>query len=317
MAKKTTQTDTFPNRVDIVMLYDVLDGNPNGDPDDANNPRVDQETRMGLVTDVCIKRKLRDMLAELKGGEDGFDIFITTDEHDDADRILNDKMKAAYEKLGLKAKEEGAVAAARDFMCKTFIDVRTFGAVMATGKNDGDSENRYNAGKVTGPLQIGFGRSIDPVSISEHCITRKCVTAQKDAKKQIDQDGTITGTMGRKSTVAYGLYRQFAWYSPARAAKTGFSVEDFKAVLKALTLCFGADRSAARGRLSFRGAYVFVHESPLGNAHDFELFDSVSVTTESEHPRAFSDYELKQGDIPKGVKLHVVRHASDVDAIFG
>lgn len=318
----------WDSRIDIVFLFDVVLGNPNGDPDAANLPRVDEETELGLVTDVCTKRKLRNMMPTLSEGKKGFNIYITSDDADDDDRILNKKHEKAYKETG--ANGSNAVATARQFMCDEFIDVRAFGAVMSTtgksakksesddSKESKESNDKYNAGKVTGPIQLSFARSIDPIVPMDLSITRKCVASEKDAEEQIKKHRSITGTMGRKTLINYGLYRQMMWYNPFLAQKTGFSVADLKVLLKALTHCFGQHRTASSGQQSFRGAYVFIHGEPLGVAHDYELFDAIEITKNKEIPRSFQDYDVivHKDRIPKGVVLHEIMKSTDVDKLI-
>ena len=323
---KASLGKVFGWRIDILFLFDVVLGNPNGDPDAANSPRVDEETELGLVTDVCTKRKIRNMVPILAQDKKGFNIFIASDEAADEDRILNKKRDLVCQKGYEKTGGDNSVAAAKQFMCDEFFDVRAFGAVMSTGKDeksesDGGKKDRYNAEKVTGPLQVSIGRSIDPIVPVEFTITRKCVASEKGpkgAEEQIKKDGAITGTMGRKALIHYGLYRQMAWYSPFRAKKTGFSLADLQIFLKSLSHCFGQHRTASSGQQSFRGAFVFVHEEPLGSAHDNELFDAVEVTKNKEVPRKFADYDVivHKDRIPKNVTLHEIMRSSDVDKLM-
>ncbi len=348
METKVTVSDVkspvIPNRIDMVFYYDIVDGLLSGDPDAVNQARFDDDTLQSLTTDVSIKRLIRDTLRLVVPD---CKLFMTTSEDKDEDRILNLKMKAAYEELKLKPNDTNAVELTKKLMCEKFIDVRTFGGVMSTGKeeqrknedaetdtesteeikeetkgkrgkangNGAGGTGKYNSGNVTGPLQISFGRSIDAVRFGDYAITRKCVAPEKDAIKQIAEHGTITGTMGRKANIAYGLFRQKAWYSPHKALKTGFSVEDFKNVLKALVLCFGQARSASKGHISFRGVYVFQHNSPLGSAHDYELFNAIKMKKNTEFPRDFSDYDVTVGPIPESVKMTLVTHLDDVDKL--
>src|SRR5262245_1718613 len=269
---------TLQNRFDFVFLFDVKDGNPNGDPDAGNLPRIDPETGHGLVTDVCIKRKVRNFVQLSRQGVEGADIFIKEK------AILNKVIEDAYHRLGLspeaeatkegegegKKKEEGEgkkkggdkkeakkpkgddVRAARDMMCRLYYDVRTFGAVMSTGAN---------AGQVRGPVQITFSSSVDPVISLEHAITRMALATEEEAKKQ----GGDNRTMGRKNTVPYGLYRGHGFISPMLAKQTGFSGADLELFWQAFTHMFDHDRSAARGLMALRKLYVFRHESELGN----------------------------------------------------
>lgn len=258
-------------RYDFVLLFDVQDGNPNGDPDAGNLPRVDPETGHGLVTDVCLKRKIRNFVLTTKGSEAGFDVFVKEK------AVLNRAIAGAYEKLGIdldkppksgkdgkKRREAGVgqggeVDDARTQMCRQFFDIRTFGAVMSTGAN---------AGQVRGPVQLTFARSIDPIVTLEHSITRMAVATEGEAEKQ----GGDNRTMGRKNTVPYGLYRAHGFITPAFASQTGFSQEDLDLLWQALIDMFELDRSAARGLMTSRALAVFKHDSPLGNARAADLF---------------------------------------------
>ena len=262
---------TLASRYDFVLLFDVKDGNPNGDPDAGNLPRMDAETGHGLVTDVSLKRKVRNYVGLVKGCAPPHDIYIREK------GVLERTHRAAYEAIGAtgeladdggKKKRKGSedsVKAARDWICKNFFDVRTFGAVMSTG---------VNCGQVRGPVQMTFARSVDPVIASEHSITRMAVATEAEAEKQ-DGDNR---TMGRKHTVPYGLYRSHGFVSSFLAKQTGFSADDLELFLKALEDMFEHDRSAARGQMATRGLYVFKHDSELGNAHAHALFDRLTVT---------------------------------------
>jgi CRISPR-associated protein Csd2 len=280
------------NRYDFVYLFDVQDGNPNGDPDAGNLPRVDPETGQGLVTDVCLKRKLRNYVQLSKGNEPRFDIFIKEK------GVLNNLIDEAHEQESVKSEAKGAkTEAARQYMCNRFFDVRTFGAVMMTGKN---------AGQVRGPVQLTFARSIGAIVSQEHSITRMAVATPEEAAKQ-DGDNR---TMGRKATVSYGLYRAHGFVSPSLAdgeKGTGFSGEDLELVWRGLGEMFEHDRSAARGMMSARRLYIFRHESKLGNAPAHKLFERVKVTRkdESAPPRSFDDFNIaiEDGDLPEGVEL--------------
>ena len=265
------------NRYDFVYIFDVQDGNPNGDPDAGNLPRVDAETGMGLVTDVCLKRKVRNYVQTAKGCENGFDIFIKEK------AILNNLIDAAHEEEAVKAKKEGGdrTEAARKFMCQSYFDIRTFGAVMSTGKN---------AGQVRGPIQFTFARSVDPVTSLEHSITRMAVATEAEAVKQKGDNRT----MGRKSTIPYGLYVCHGFVSANLANQTGFSTEDLELFWEALKNMFDVDRSAARGLMSAQKLIVFKHDSELGNAPANKLFDLVKVekNADCQVPRSFSDYTV-------------------------
>lgn len=277
------------NRIDFVYLFDVQDGNPNGDPDAGNLPRVDAETGQGLVTDVCIKRKVRNYVQLAKGAEFGFDVFIKEK------AVLNTLIDAAHEDENVKSKDKEAdkTLAARDVMCKRYYDIRSFGAVMSTGKN---------AGQVRGPIQLTFARSIDPVMTQEHSITRVAVATEKEAENMKGENHT----MGRKSTIAYGIYRCHGFISANLAKQTGFSEEDKQLFFDALKNMFDQDHSAARGLMSARKLIVFEHDSELGCASASELFDRVSIKKKADGPaRRFSDYivNIDKENLPQGVTI--------------
>ena len=311
------------NRYDFVLLFDVKDGNPNGDPDAGNLPRLDAETGHGLVTDVALKRKVRNFVALShdqsetvpQPGEKRFEIYVrekailnlqhqraysalkldappeeSTD--DTAEAMVSDNKKT---KKGAKEKRKGSasdVDAARKWMCQNFFDVRTFGAVMSTG---------INAGQVRGPVQLTFARSIDPIIAQEHSITRMAVATEAEAEKQ----GGDNRTMGRKHTVPYGLYVAHGFVSAFLAKQTGFGEDDLELLWQSLESMFEHDRSAARGEMSTRGLYVFKHANELGNAHAHDLFKRVTASKKVDAPRAFEDYEvtIDEAGIPAGVSL--------------
>ena len=261
------------NRIDFVYIFDVQDGNPNGDPDAGNLPRVDAETGMGLVTDVCLKRKVRNYVQIAKGQVDGYDIFIKEK------AVLNTLIDKAHDDSEVKA-AKNKTEAARMFMCKNYYDIRTFGAVMSTGKN---------AGQVRGAIQLTFARSVDTIATAEHSITRMAVATEKEAEKQ----GGDNRTMGRKATVPYGLYVCHGFVSANLAKQTGFSEEDLQLFWDALKNMFDVDRSAARGLMSAQKLIVFKHDSVLGNAPANKLFDLVKVEKVCDGaPRSFSDYTV-------------------------
>ena len=276
---------TMNNRFDFVYMFDVQDGNPNGDPDAGNLPRIDAETGMGLVTDVCLKRKVRNYVQIAKELSDGFDIFIKEK------AVLNDEIDKAQddsEVKGIKDVKE-KTAAARRFMCKNYYDIRTFGAVMSTGKN---------AGQVRGPIQLTFARSVDAIATAEHSITRIAVAAEK-------QNGE-NHTMGRKATIPYGLYVCHGFISANLARQTGFSEEDLQLFWEALKNMFDMDRSAARGLMSAQKLVVFKHDSVLGNAPANKLFDLVKVEKNTDSaPRSFKDYNvtIDKDALPSGVTV--------------
>lgn len=261
------------NRFDFVYIFDVKDGNPNGDPDAGNLPRVDAETGMGLVTDVCLKRKVRNYVQAAKGLSDGYDIFIKEK------AVLNTLIDKAHDDSAVKAATD-KTEAARMFMCKNYYDIRTFGAVMSTGKN---------AGQVRGAIQLTFARSVDTIATAEHSITRMAVATEKEAEKQ----GGDNRTMGRKATVPYGLYVCHGFISANLAQQTGFSEEDLLLFWDALKNMFDIDRSAARGLMSAQKLIVFKHDSVLGNAPANKLFDLVKVERVCDGaPRSFNDYTV-------------------------
>ena len=288
-------TNAINNRYDFVYLFDVKDGNPNGDPDAGNLPRTDAETGRGLVTDVCIKRKVRNYVGLKHEEKPPYEIYVKEK------AILNKQHERAYQGIGAsdllagddkKRKGGDKVGEARDWMCKNFYDVRTFGAVMSTG---------INCGQVRGPVQMTFARSLDPIAASEHSITRMAVATEAEAEKQ----GGDNRTMGRKFTIPYGLYRTHGFISSHLANQTGFSEDDLELLWQALENMFEHDRSAARGEMTARGLYVFKHDSQLGNAHANELFERIKATLKDgvTAPRDFEDYNvsveggpMKQGE---------------------
>lgn len=291
------------NRYDFALFFDVKDGNPNGDPDAGNLPRVDPETGQGLVTDVCLKRKLRNYVLLTRGGVPGYSIFIKEK------AVLNDAIDAAYAAAGIntdredgakpkgKKKERGEgeeIDRARKEMCRSYFDIRAFGAVLTTGKN---------AGQVRGPVQLTFGRSIDPVVTLEHSITRMAVTTTEEAEKQ----GGENRTMGRKNTIPYGLYRAHGFVSPSFARQTGFGAEDLELLWSAIENMFEHDRSAARGLMTMRRLVCFKHSTPLGDAPAHRLFESVTAKRRdlNRPARDFTDYELAidRGRIPPAVEV--------------
>ena len=295
---------TIKNRYDFVFLFDVKDGNPNGDPDFDNMPRTDEETNHGLVTDVCIKRKIRNYVQLLKGLESPYDIFIREG------NVLNPLIEQMRKEADKEEEDEKkAVAKGRMKMCEQYFDIRTFGAVMSTGeeKEDSDSNEEVNEddskdkqskkkeskkkikglGVVRGPVQLTFARSIDPIDAKSHSLTRCCITKESDAENK-------NNTFGNKNTVSYGLYRMHGFISATDAAKTGFSEEDKELLFEAIINAFENDHAAARGEMNPRALIVFKHESHLGNARAGQLFDLVKVEKKEgvEYPRSFSDYTV-------------------------
>ena len=271
------------NRIDFVYIFDVQDGNPNGDPDAGNLPRVDAETGMGLVTDVCLKRKVRNYVQVAKAGTIGDDILVKSKEISGEEVFINGEIRNAYKDLGieLKVKEKAKpeqVDSGRRRMCEKFYDVRTFGAVLSTGAN---------AGQVRGAIQMTFARSVDPIVSMEHALT---VCAARDEDKSYDSQ---VGIQGRKATVPYGLYVCHGFISANLAKQTGFSEEDLKLFWDALKNMFDVDRSAARGLMSAQKLIVFKHDSVLGNAPANKLFDLVKIEKKCDGaPRKFDDYKV-------------------------
>ncbi len=279
------------NRYDFVYLFDVQDGNPNGDPDAGNLPRVDPETGHGLVTDVCLKRKVRNYIELTRDGQPGFEIYVKEK------AVLNNQHERAYKQFNLKPESKKLPKKTEDalkvtgWMCANFFDIRAFGAVMST---------EVNCGQVRGPIQFSFARSIEPIVPLEHAITRLAVTNAADAERK-DRE------MGRKFTVPYGLYRAHGFISPRLAQKTGFSDADLEAFWEALRSMFDHDRSAARGLMAPRKLIVYRHESDLGNAPAHSLFDLVTVTRKdlSQPARRFRDFDVatEQARVPRGVEV--------------
>ena len=279
------------NRYDFVYLFDCKDGNPNGDPDAANSPRIDPQDMHGLVSDVCLKRKIRNFILLAKSGQSPFDVFVQQGS------VLNDKILDGHKAAGndvdgkKKTADRKQVQSARAEMCKRYFDVRTFGAVMSTGAN---------AGQVRGPVQLSFSRSIDPILPLDLSITRMAVTEAKEADAP-------NQTMGRKNLIPYGLYRCHGFISAHLAKETGFNDADLDLFWQALSQMFDHDRSASRGTMAPQKLIVFKHESPLGNAPAHKLFERVVVERKAgvSVARAFADYELtlsKEG-LPAGVKM--------------
>ena len=288
--------NAIKNRYEFVILYDVENGNPNGDPDAGNMPRIDPETNLGLVTDVCLKRKIRNYVEAVKEGEAGYRIYIK-------DNVpLNRSDLEAYNKFGVDPKkdkpkkDEALDEKIRDFMCSKFYDIRTFGAVMTTFVKEA-----LNCGQVRGPVQLGFSRSIDPVIPQEITITRVAIATEDDAKKKNTE-------MGRKYIIPYGLYRCEGYISANLARKTtGFSEEDLQLLWQAILNMFEMDHSAARGNMAVRKLIVFKHDSEFGNAPAWKLFDCVKVHRREgvEVARAYTDYEVEVNEaaVPEGVTV--------------
>jgi len=265
-------------RYDFIYFFDVKDGNPNGDPDAGNLPRVDAETGHGLVTDVCLKRKVRNYVGLIKGEKPPYEIYVKEK------AVLNKQHERAYKALKIDPDSKGddKIDKTRDWMCNNFYDIRTFGAVMST---------KVNCGQVRGPVQLTFARSVDQIVSSEHSITRMAVTTEKEAE---DQSGD-NRTMGRKFTVPYGLYRAFGFVSAPLANQTGFSEEDLALFWEALQGMLEHDRSAARGLMNAQRLIIFEHNSPMGNKSTQELFDRIKVERNGAKlgpARDFSDYMI-------------------------
>lgn len=273
------------NRVDFIYIFDVQDGNPNGDPDAGNLPRVDAETGSGLVTDVCLKRKIRNYVDLAKNGKAGYDIFIQEA------AVLDNRVEDIYETSEVKsAPKEKKKESANKALCNKYYDVRTFGAVIAT---------KEKQGQVRGPVQFTFARSVDPIFSHSHAITRMAVTKEADKEKE--------RTIGRKATIPYGLYVAHGFVSANLAKQTGFTEEDLELLWEALENMFDNDRSAARGMMSVRKLIVFEHSTELGNAPANKLFDLVSVAKKDNDttPRSFEDYiiRINREGVPDGVTL--------------
>ena len=297
--------EAIKNRYEFVVLFDVENGNPNGDPDAGNMPRIDPESGLGLVTDVCLKRKIRNYIEMVKEDEAGYKIYIKENVP------LNRSDREACESLGVTETEDKKVTDAlkklkksdpdadlklRDYMCKNFYDIRTFGAVMTTFV-----KASLNCGQVRGPVQLGFARSIDPIISQEVTITRVAITTEKDAENKSTE-------MGRKSIVPYGLYRVDGYVSANLARKvTGFSEEDLDLLWDAIINMFENDHSAARGKMAVRELIVFKHSKELGDCPAYKLFDAVEVKKNEtvEYPRKYQDYKvtIHEEEIPDSVEV--------------
>ena len=283
---------SLTNRYDFVLLFDVKDGNPNGDPDAGNLPRMDAETGHGLVTDVSLKRKVRNFVGMAKGEQPPFEIYVKEK------AVLNSQQRRAYLAYELTPEPKKLPKSVEDakkitgWMCKNFFDIRTFGAVMTT---------EVNCGQVRGPVQLTFARSIDPIITQEHSIT---VCAARKEDKPIEEQ---IGIQGRKHTVPYGLYMAHGFVSSFLAKQTGFSEDDLELLWQALSQMFEHDRSAARGEMTTRGLYVFKHDSELGNAPAHSLFERIQPKLKEgvSVPRSFDDYDVAvdKANLPSGVTL--------------
>ena len=291
-------SEVIKNRYEFVILFDVENGNPNGDPDAGNMPRIDPETGYGLVTDVCLKRKIRNYVETVKEEEEGYCIYIREDVP------FNRSDNRAFEYIGidgknakeLKKKDPKADIKIRDFMCRNFYDIRTFGAVMTTFV-----KASLNCGQVRGPVQIGFARSIDPIVSQEVTITRVAITTEEDAAKKSTE-------MGRKNIVPYALYRVEGYISANLARKvTGFSEDDLELLWEAIINMFEHDHSAARGKMAVRELIVFKHSKELGDCPAYKLFDAIEVSKKDGviYPRKYQDYEVKihEEQIPDTVEM--------------
>ena len=287
-------------RHDFILLFDVTDGNPNGDPDAGNLPRVDPETMQGLVTDVCLKRKVRNYADLTKGDEGRYKIYVQN-----KGIALNTQHQRAYDDLDIKStgakQKREEVEKAREWMCKNFYDIRLFGAVMTTG---------VNCGQVRGPVQMTFSRSINPVLPIDVSITRVAITRPEDAKVVVGEEGKVTGKqteMGRKSLVPYGLYRGYGFVNPNLGTQTGMDEDDLALFWEALKNMWDQDHSAARGFMALRGLWIFTHDNGLGNAPAHKLFDRLKVDPKDgvPAPRSVGDYviECDDSELPSGVTL--------------
>ncbi|MBS4968326.1 MAG: type I-C CRISPR-associated protein Cas7/Csd2 [Lachnospiraceae bacterium] len=297
--------EPIKNRYEFVVLFDVENGNPNGDPDAGNMPRIDPESGLGLVTDVCLKRKIRNYVETVKENEKGYQIYIREDVP------LNRSDREACKDVGINETDEKKVTDAlkklkksdpdvdvklRDYMCENFFDIRTFGAVMTTFV-----KASLNCGQVRGPVQLGFARSVDPIVSQEVTITRVAITTEKDAENKNTE-------MGRKSIVPYGLYRVEGYISANLARKvTGFSEEDLELLWDAIINMFENDHSAARGKMAVRELIVFKHSKELGDCPAYKLFDAVEVkkVDDVEYPRSYQDYtvQIHEEQIPESVEV--------------
>lgn len=297
--------EAIKNRYEFVVLFDVENGNPNGDPDAGNMPRIDPESGLGLVTDVCLKRKIRNYVETVKEDEDGYKIYIKEE------IPLNRSDREACESFGIKETEDKKITESlkklkksdsdvdiklRDYMCDNFYDIRTFGAVMTTFV-----KASLNCGQVRGPVQIGFARSIDPIVSQEVTITRVAITTEKDAENKSTE-------MGRKNIVPYALYRAEGYISANLARRvTGFSEEDLELLWEAIINMFENDHSAARGKMAVRELIVFKHSKELGDCPAYKLFDAIEVNKkeEVEYPRKYQDYvvEIHENMIPESIEM--------------
>lgn len=315
-------SNSVDRRYDFVLLFDVQDGNPNGDPDAGNMPRIDPQSLQGFVTDVCIKRKIRNAVAAITSEKAGYGLFFQTQDAVYEKRILNNLIEDAFDKSAIdkkkfkemKGKDKATEAGkARSWLLANYYDIRTFGAVLSTGE--------FNCGQVRGPAQITFSRSLDPIMPMESAITRKSVTTVEEAEKQTKADGFLTGTIGRKNTIPYALYRGHGFINPLLAKDTNFTYADLAIFFQALQRMFDFDRSAARGLMSLRGLHVFQHGSALGEAPAHVLFDKV-VTKPLGHDsaaRSFDDYKTSiqvLDSLPSGISYRDLTSAAILTESF-
>lgn len=287
---------TIKNKYDFMMVFDVKNGNPNGDPDNDGRPRINPETSMGLVSDVCLKRKIRDYVNDFMTDKEGFHIYVQSG------NTLNSNDKMAYSAFGIDdvtktRKDDPDISPKiRDFMCQNFFDIRTFGAVMTTFIID-----KLNCGQVKGPVQIGFAESVDPIMPMDVTITRKAITKDSDADKKNNE-------MGGKTIVPYGLYVAHGHISCNLAKKTGFSENDLELLWNAILHMFDNDSSASRAEMSMRKLIIFKHDSEWGNSPAYRLFESVNIKKKDEVdvPSCFGDYKLSIGEMPDGVTCKII-----------
>ncbi len=286
-------------RHDFVLLFDVTDGNPNGDPDAGNLPRVDPETMQGMVTDVCLKRKVRNWIDTYHGNKKQYKIYIQNRDY------LVEHKKRAYEEVKAENGSDSKIKEAREWMCENFYDIRTFGGVLVGKKNEG-----YNCGQVRGPIQLTFGRSIDPIVPLDISITRVALENPGDKPRESDDEKPTTGTMGRKALLPYGLYKSYGFFTPSFAKGengTRMSNEDLELFWTALQNMWDIDRSASRGMMACRGIYIFSHEKEVGNAPAHKLLERINIKKkdEIETHRSFTNYnvDVDENNLPNGITI--------------
>ena len=300
LKEEQKMSEVLKNRYEFSILFDVTLGNPNGDPDTDNMPRTDIDNSFGIVSDACLKRKVRDYVDIVYGDKKGFNIYIKDDKVS-----LNSKEAAAFESLGVDSADAKATKKSNpdfenkliDYMCSNFFDIRAFGAVMTTFAKSG-----LGCSAVRGPVQFGFARSIDPVTVQEICITRVCITKDEDLEHKNNE-------IGRKYVVPYGLYRVDGYISAFFAKKTGFTEDDLKVFFEACVNMFEHDHSAARGNMFVRKVVAFKHDSPIGCAPSDKVFEALKVHKKDgvKAPASFDDYDVKMGALPDGVSVIVLR----------